>query len=654
MATGSITSLGIGSGLDLQDILDQLKEVDATRIKTKENKKIELQSKVDAYNTVNAKLYSIKSDALNLSLASNFLENSVSLTDENILSAIVGDGYDKSSYSVDVIQKAQRNSWQSSAVASKTSSMVAEPISGLSDHDTTAAISSNETLSLYYGTYSGISTDNSIVAGTTDASFAINGVNIGAVTVLADDSDGALADAINLGTDDHGVTASVDENGILTLVSADHSEIEVTMDANTQAVFGGTGAMSNTGQEQIDISLTAGMTLSEITDEINNSAGNTDAEGNPLVTASFVRGDNGDYYIRLSATSGGNTADSEISVAGFDWIAADTTVALAQGDATMYLSVAPGTTYDGMANLINSAENNPGVTASIINNGDAVNPYQLTLTSDDTGENARLTLSNLADLTEVTGAGAASLNAEFTINGISYNRQSNASINDVIDGVTFDLKNTGETTLNIEVSLGSVKEDILSMVDGFNDLISYIRGTDTTETEETDTEEDRENPLDGSSSANRIVYQLQSMLTTVLDLDTGYSSLTDLGLEISKGIISIDETALDEAIAADPDALEALFIGDSDKEITGLADIINTALTDMVSSTGIASTEIDQAETTITRLDEDIEAETDRLTRKYDTMANEFARLDTYISQLNSEANALTSMINAFSQASEN
>ncbi len=564
MATGSITSLGIGSGLDLQNILDQLKGVDETRITAKENKKTTLQNQVDAYNTVNAKLFSIKSDALNLSLASNFLDNSVSMTDEDILSATVGDGYDASSYSVDVTQKAQRNSWAATGVASRTEAMFDEPASGIADHDTTAAISQDETLTIDYG---------------------------------------AAGD-----------------------------------------------------QQQINISLTSGMTLAEITDEINSSSNNKDADGNQLVNASFSRGDDGDYYIRLSATSGGNTADSEINVAGFDWVAADTTVAIGQDEAAMYLSVPPGTTYEEMANLINASEDNPGVTAAMIDNGDSANPYQLTLTSDDTGEDARISLTNLAGLSEVTGDGT-SLNAEFTVNGILYNRQSNTAIDDVITGVTFDLKNTGESTLNIEVNHDTVKEDILSMIEGFNDLVSYTKGTETDEESadtEGDTKEETDNPLDGSSSANRIIYQLKSLLTTVIDLDTGYTSLTDLGLEISSdGTFSMDEDALDEAIAKDPDALKALFLGNTDEEITGLADVINDAVTDMVSSTGIASTEIDEAETKITRIDKDIETETQRLTKKYDTMAREFARLDTYISQLNSQAGALTSMMDAFSTASE-
>ncbi|MBU3951403.1 MAG: flagellar filament capping protein FliD, partial [Proteobacteria bacterium] len=499
---------------------------------------------------------------------------------------------------------------------------------------------------------------SSIAAGATDASFAINGINIGIVNVLADDSDGALADAINFKTNEHGVTASVDANGILTLKSADHSAIEVTMDANTQAVFGGTGGMSNTSQQKIDVDLTSGMTLGQITEQINASSNNKDVNGNQLVTASYAKADDGSYYIRLAATSGGNTAGSEINVSGFNWVAADTTVAIGQGSNAMHLSVAAGTTYAQMTTLINDSANNPGVTAKMIDNGDAVNPYQLTLTADDTGENARISLTNLGALTEVTGAGAASLNARFTVNGISYARQSNTAIKDVITGVTFDLKNTGASTLNIEVNHDTVKKDILSMIKGFNDLVSYIKGTqtDTTDTTDTTTDtaaEETDNPLAGSSSANRITNQLKSLLTNILGLDTRYTSLTDLGLEIaSDGSISMNEDTLDEAIATDPDAIKALFLGNSDKKITGLADMINDALTAMVSSTGIASTEIDESETKITRIDKDIESETERLTKKYETMAREFAQLDSYINRLNSQANILTSMMDAFSSAS--
>jgi flagellin len=111
-----------------------------------------------------------------------------------------------------------------------------------------------------------------VAAGTTDASFAINGVNIGAVTVAAGDSTGALVTAINAKSDQHGVTASVDANGILTLTSNDARAIQVTQDGNTNAVLGGSDlstlgkiSLTQTGTGAIQITdqhAVAGLTVS--------------------------------------------------------------------------------------------------------------------------------------------------------------------------------------------------------------------------------------------------------------------------------------------------------------------------------------------------------------------------------------------------------
>ena len=651
MATGSITSLGIGSGLDLQDIIDQLKGVDETRITAKQEEQAELQTQVDGYDTVNAKLFSIKSDALNLSLASNFLANSVSISDEDILSATVGDGYEASSYSLEVTQKAQRNSWASTAAAGKTDALFSEPESGISDTDTTAVITLEAGVLTEDVT---LGTDTLLGAGSTIAS----GSTLAAGTFVTTDIETASG-TVTAGTtlsEDTVIIADVTLAEDMTLVSNDTNQsILIAGSENDRAplsiYYGADG-----DQEQIDITLDGGMTLEDIVDAVNNSEDNADEDGNQLVTASIAANDNGEYYMRISATSGGGTQDSQVSLSHkYDWVAADTTVGITQGDSTMYLSVAPGTTYQKMAELINNAEDNPGITAAIINNGDTDNPYQLTLTADDTGEEARITLSNFDELTEVNGAGGESLNAEFTVDGIAYSRQSNSGIDDVIAGVTFELKRVGETTLDIEVSRDTVKEDLLSMIEGFNDLVSYINGTDEASSDtESETEDDTDNPFDGSSSAGRILSQLKALLTTRIDVDSAYTSLIDLGLEIAKdGTISIDENTLDEAIANDPDALKTLFLGDEDEEITGLADVINDALSEMVSSTGIASTEIDEAEAKIDRLDESIDNETERLTKKYEIMSAQFLQLDTYISQLNSEAALMTSLFDSFGSSSD-
>ncbi len=562
MATGSITTLGVGSGLDLQNILDQLKDVEKAPITAKETQKTDLQKEIKAYNSVNAKLFAMKSSSLALSLESNFLKNSTSVSDEEILSATTNDGIAESSHSIEVIQKARYNSWQTKGVASSDAVVYPEPETG----------------------------------------------------ILAPDSN-------------------------------------VTPQAETMTILYGAAEE----QQEIEISLVPGMGLNDIADAINTSEANKNDDGEQLARAS-VQNNNGKYYLRIAAASGGNSAESQVSVQGFDYAIADTTVAINQGgsDSPMYVSIAPGTTYEEIATLINSNSDNPGVNADVVNTGEPDTPYRLILTSNKTGEENRISIQNLP-MTEMTGADEESLNSRFTVNGTTYQRQSNDNINDVISGVTLNLKKTGETNLGIQKNMDSVKEKTTALIDGFNELVADIKGTSTdTETDTgTDTEES-DTPLADSYDIKGMISRLTSLLSTTVNSDSDYTSLFDLGLEIDKnGVMSLDETMLDQAIASNPEAIQDLFIGDAEKKIKGLGDIIDDGIAGMVSSQSVVSTEIDAAQTRIQRLDMDILNSTERLEKRYETMTNEFVRLDTYISQLNNEADYMKSVFDSFNNSKE-
>ena len=81
------------------------------------------------------------------------------------------------------------------------------------------------------------STDASIGAGTL-TEFSINGVAMNGVNVMQSDTDGSLVKAINAKTSQHGVLATVNVEGMLTLNSTDGRAIEVKGDsAGIEAVF---------------------------------------------------------------------------------------------------------------------------------------------------------------------------------------------------------------------------------------------------------------------------------------------------------------------------------------------------------------------------------------------------------------------------------
>jgi flagellin len=84
-------------------------------------------------------------------------------------------------------------------------------------------------------------TDLNILCGFTDADFTISGVTIGKVIVQTNDADGSLVKAINNKTSQHGVTASVNASGYLTLTSIDKRTIQVT----SSSIEMGSGTVAN-------------------------------------------------------------------------------------------------------------------------------------------------------------------------------------------------------------------------------------------------------------------------------------------------------------------------------------------------------------------------------------------------------------------------
>lgn len=84
------------------------------------------------------------------------------------------------------------------------------------------------------------STTSSTIGAGKLSEFSINGVTMNGVNVQANDADGSLVKAINNKTSQHGVLATVDANGTLTLNSTDGRAIKVKADSDgLQSVFKG-------------------------------------------------------------------------------------------------------------------------------------------------------------------------------------------------------------------------------------------------------------------------------------------------------------------------------------------------------------------------------------------------------------------------------
>ncbi|HBR18384.1 MAG TPA: hypothetical protein DD725_12460 [Deltaproteobacteria bacterium] len=81
-----------------------------------------------------------------------------------------------------------------------------------------------------------ITAGTAVAAGTIDSGdILINGVNIGALTTIANDGNGALVSAINAQSSSTGVTAATDSTGKLILTASDGRNINITSNTSTTA-----------------------------------------------------------------------------------------------------------------------------------------------------------------------------------------------------------------------------------------------------------------------------------------------------------------------------------------------------------------------------------------------------------------------------------
>lgn len=559
MATGTISSLGVGSGLELQSILDQLREVDEQVVTTKEAEVTVLESQLNEFTVVNNKLLAMKSSALDLSLSSTFLSRTVSSTDEDVFTATVSDGTSVQATSVTVDRIATKSTWLSGGAASS--------------------------------------------------------------------------------------------DVIVYVPTSQESTTGVANQTDVVAAAGGDLVITYGASDTITVTAPAGTKLEDAADQPNSLVHliNSDAENGGKVTASSFQLD-GEWYLRIETTNGTGedyrvgitTNDTDLTLSP-----PDKTFAYQVGSDTATVSVAADSTMSQLVDLINNDTDNPGATASIIDTGEATNPYKLVLQADTTGQDNEISiLAQLPDISlTVQSVTGANLNAQVTIDGISYQRQTN-SINDIITGITFSLKDAGTATVSVANNDESITTLITDLVTAYNDAVQEVQ-TNVNYDEETE-----EFGLLARTTVRDLPYDLQNLMTTTVKADTNgnVTTLFDLGLEFNRdGTISIDSTVLASAISSYSSGVEDFFLGDDDEGITGFADLVNDYLREVTGGSGQIAAEKNAGQLRIDDLELQIETETERLDKKYDLLAKQFIELDRYMNQMTSISNYLTSQFDSLS-----
>lgn len=368
----------------------------------------------------------------------------------------------------------------------------------------------------------------------------------------------------------------------------------------------------------------------------------------------------GTYAVTVSNLASAQQILSGPFTGGSSAVVGTGTLKLSVGGSSFNLTInSSDDTLSGIANAINTAADNTGITATVIQGTDG---GHLLLSSSVTGAANTLSVTEtdggtaLAGLTYGTGntghytQNAAAADASFSVAGVPYTSSSN-SVSDAISGVTLNLlgvtgtgTGTGSgttvpTSVNITVGndTSTVETNIQAFVTAYNTLHTALQGLGSY---------DSTTGTAGQLLGNPVLTGIQNQIQRALYSQVGSSNLNTLasiGITTnSDGSLSLNSARLNNALSSNFSALSQLFSGTN-----GIATQLNSQITQALGSNG----SISNYATTLTQQNTALEHQTTQLNNQMSALSasltQQYATLNTLLSSLQSTSAYLTQAFNS-------
>ena len=373
----------------------------------------------------------------------------------------------------------------------------------------------------------------------------------------------------------------------------------------------------------------------------NLTSGQTDTQTNNTNLAAYgtFSGTFAVGYTSGAAASGVLTLTATANGANAD-IAAPTS---SQPSTTIAIA-ANATTPAGMVAAINASNN--GISAQLVNTGNAAAPYRIMLTGA-TGEN------NAFSITSQTTGGSAVANVNFgsrlqvaedavlSVDGMAMTSSSNR-ITDAIAGTTLELftTTTGAANLDFSRDTSSIKTKVQALVTAFNDANSMLGVVSDPKS----TVETYGATLVGVSIVGSVRNQMRSLITSDSNSPSGgLTALRDIGLSISKtGELELDATKLDSALTNKYDNVVTLLTSNREKQSTysvlpsGVAGEAVKKLTALLDTAAPLSSQSSNLTTKITSYKKELATLDTRMTELLARYNKQFAAMESMVGQTKS------------------
>jgi flagellar hook-associated protein 2 len=604
-----ISFAGLASGIDTNQIIDQLIQIQRRPVVLLQNKQSTLQTQITALQTVNTNLLSVLSSAEKLSKSDAFNVFNTSSTDEDVATVTASTSASPGSFSLEVTQVAQARSLVSSSFEESDSVLnLSGDIVINGKGITISATMSLEGIRDAINAADAGASAQVLTVSDTDHRLMITASETGADSLsIADASSTDILQSLGIQTSTNSIKNAVTGGG----AESDEFTSATTAVASLLSLNSPPSGTVTIGDKTVSINLET-QSLTDIKNAIEAAAPTgvtasvettTDEDGNSLFTLKIAGtttfSDDNNVLQTLGVLVGSNVRSETAQVVtgsatnttdGSTAVTAGTTfgdvfgAGVVNGD-TISIS---GTDHDGNAvsstftisnkntatigDLLSAIETTfgGGITASvsggkIVLTDDTAGASSLALTLTENNEGGgSLNFGTFSTTTEGatdTAEAQAGQDAVFEVNGIALTRSSNA-VGDAVTGLTLDLRATNEgspVTITVKRDTASIKTTIQSFVSSFNTAMSFINQQFTFDTE-TNT---AGGPLSGDATTLALQSRLRDIVTsTITGLAEDENSLALFGVTFDRtGALTIDSATLDEALSSNIEALKKAFIG---------------------------------------------------------------------------------------------
>ena len=396
----------------------------------------------------------------------------------------------------------------------------------------------------------------------------------------------------------------------------------------------------------------ASATYNSIADQVTAMQG---ATGYNDLLFTISANDAGNGFKFTYKTTGAVTTAPTLTGSSSHTVGTTTTGVTAVNSATTTTINVATDTPAGVVSAINAAKT--GVTATLVDTGTGTNTYRIVL-SGATGSDGVFNVTSTPDLGfhDVANSLQTAQDSIMEFEGLSITRSSN-EISDVIDGATINLIATTSSAvrLNITNDKSTLKTNIQSMVDTYNDLNNLF----TTFTS-TSSEDELGNALGDDTSMVRF---LKDQIRTAIFADSSTKSgninaMRDLGISVDKsGTMTFTSTTYDAAILSSYNDIVTMLTADTSNESLftttnkGLAQDIATALGNFTDSDGIVTTRSTNATSDLADHKEELAELETRMESVYQRYLTQFTAMESLMASMDATKDYLTGQLESLSKA---